>query len=188
MTLMTLFLALIVGFWNKSAKRKAMRTGRCGCNHWCFENHLECPLNTEVWNSFLILSCLSALLPMADSHEMQTLQDLEKTIVETEHLFRSSDARLYTPNIDNIENCTNKFIDCYLLEMNVLLHEENVTFRNKMKIKKTLDQYTKYNCLERYPCEVQELTNSTVFFQRMKTFLTKLKILCKGKLHVYTCD
>ncbi|XP_051559496.1 interleukin-15 [Myxocyprinus asiaticus] len=183
---MSLFLALIAGFWNKSPKLKAMRTGKCGCNHGCFENHLECPLNTEVWNSFLILSCLSALLPMADSHAMQTLLELQSALNQTEHLFRRSDARMYTPNIDNMTGCTNKFIDCYLLEMDVLLHEENVN--DQYKIGLYLTKYSEYKCFEQYPCELQELTSSTVFFQRMRAFLEKLTAECVIKSYVPTCD
>ncbi|XP_048052059.1 interleukin-15 isoform X2 [Megalobrama amblycephala] len=125
MILMTLFLAFIVGFWNRPPKLKTRRTGRCVYNPWCFENHMECLLNSEVWNSILILSCLSALLPVAEGHAMQALKDLQKALNDTEHLFHSSDARLYTPNIGNIQNCTYKFIDCFLMEMSVLLHEKD---------------------------------------------------------------
>ncbi|XP_051983459.1 interleukin-15 isoform X1 [Xyrauchen texanus] len=185
---MSLFLALIVGFWNKSPKLKAMRTGRCGCNHWCFENHLECPLNTEVWNSFLILSCLSALMPMADSHATQTLQEIQSALHDTEHLFRRSDAHMYTPYNENMTGCTNKFIDCYLLEMNVLLHEENFTDQSLIRIKRYKTKYMEYKCFEKYPCELQELTNSTVFYQRMKAFLQKLTAECVKNSYVPTCD
>ncbi|XP_073690588.1 uncharacterized protein [Garra rufa] len=148
MILMTLFLAFIVGSWNKTAKLKPKRTGRCACNPWCFENHMECPLNSEVWNSILILSCLSALLPVAEGHETQALRDLQNALQdnETKLLFERSDAFLYTPNTDDIEKCS-----------------------------------------ERYPCELQELTDSRKFLERMTEFLEKLQTLCSKTLTI-TCD
>ncbi|XP_067296928.1 interleukin-15 isoform X2 [Pseudorasbora parva] len=145
MILMTLFLAFIVGFWNRPPKLKAKRTGRCVCNPWCNEIRMECLLNSEVWNSILILSCLSALLPMAEGHAMQVLRDLQNALNETEDLFSKSDARLYTPNIDHINVCTNTFFDCFLMEMNVLLHEEDPTNPKMVEIQRTLDHYTSMN-------------------------------------------
>ncbi|XP_065151335.2 interleukin-15 isoform X2 [Paramisgurnus dabryanus] len=95
MILVTLLLAIIIGVRNKPTKQKTMRSGRCACNHWCFENHLECPLNSEVWNSFLILSCLSALLPVADSQRVQELKDLQNALEKTEYLFNDRVERGY---------------------------------------------------------------------------------------------
>ncbi|XDV15723.1 hypothetical protein PO909_015741 [Leuciscus waleckii] len=184
MILMTLFIAFIAGFWNRPPK--ARRTGRCVCNPWCFENHMECLLNSEVWNSILILSCLCALLPMAEGHAIQALRDLQKALEETEHLFNKSDARLYTPNTDNINDCTYKLIDCFLMEMNVLLHEEDPTNNNQLMIETTLNKYSGTECKKTYYCE-QELTNPMVFFERMKTFLQKLSSVCQGRRNV-TCD
>ncbi|XP_077102048.1 interleukin-15 [Siphateles boraxobius] len=180
MILMTLFIA---GFWNRPPKLKARRTGRCVCNSCCFENHMECLLNSEVWNSILILSCLSALLPMADGHAMQALRELQSALEATEHLFNRSDARLYTPNTEDINDCTYKLFDCFLMEMNVLLHEED---SNLPMIEKTLEVYGGTHCKKTYYCE-QELTNPMVFFERMKTFLQKMSSVCQGKQNV-PCD
>ncbi|XP_016415667.1 interleukin-15-like [Sinocyclocheilus rhinocerous] len=189
MILMTLFLVFIVGFWNKPAKLKSKRTGRCACNPWCFENHMECLLNSEVWNSILILSCLSALLPVAESHAMQALKDLQNALrdKETKLLFQRSNASLYTPNTDDIENCTFKFFDCFLMEMNVLLHEEDPANRYKWLINTTLEEYNKNKCSERYPCELLDLTNPREFFDRMTNFLEKQYALCSQPSTI-TCD
>uniref|UniRef100_A0A8C2JJL6 Interleukin n=1 Tax=Cyprinus carpio TaxID=7962 RepID=A0A8C2JJL6_CYPCA len=189
MILMTLFLVFIVGIWNKPAKLKSKRTGRCACNPWCFENHMECPLNSEVWNSILILSCLSALLPVAEGNEMQALKDLQNALQdkETKLLFQRSNVRLYTPNTEDIKNCTFKFFDCFLMEMNVLLHDEDPTNENQLLIKTTLEEYNKNKCSERYPCELQELTNSREFFDRMTNFLEKQQVLCRQPSTI-TCD
>ncbi|ROL46580.1 Zinc finger protein 330 [Anabarilius grahami] len=84
-------------------------------------------------------NCLSALLPMAEGHAMQALKDLQKALNDTETLFHSSDARLYTPNIGNIKNCTYKFIDCFLMEMSVLLHEKDEKDDKKYQIKRNLE-------------------------------------------------
>ncbi|XP_067260398.1 interleukin-15 [Chanodichthys erythropterus] len=200
MILMTLFLAFIVGFWNRPPKLKTRRTGRCVYNPWCFENHMECLLNSEVWNSILILSCLSALLPMAEGHAMQALKDLQKALKDTESLFSSSDARLYTPNIGNIQNCTYKFIDCFLMEMTVLLHEKYEISEkyekdkiedNKLKIQGNLNAFKDMskNCTrQQYYCELQELDNSTNFFNTMTTFLQLQMTLCQGTNVEVVCD
>ncbi|XP_067296929.1 interleukin-15 isoform X3 [Pseudorasbora parva] len=93
----------------------------------------------------LVCTCLSALLPMAEGHAMQVLRDLQNALNETEDLFSKSDARLYTPNIDHINVCTNTFFDCFLMEMNVLLHEEDPTNPKMVEIQRTLDHYTSMN-------------------------------------------
>ncbi|XP_043093036.1 interleukin-15 isoform X2 [Puntigrus tetrazona] len=143
MILVTLFLALTAGLWNKPTRLKSMRTGRCACNLWCFENRMECPLNSEVWNSILILSCLSALLPVAEGHAMQALLDIQGALNHTKLLFQRSNASLYTPNTEDINICTYKFFDCFLMEMNVLLHDEDPTDENKLKLmlERTLEEY-----------------------------------------------
>lgn len=48
-----------------------------------------------------------------------------------------------------LQNCTFKFLDCFLMEMNVLLHEEDPTNENKNKnyklmIETTLAEYNKH--------------------------------------------
>lgn len=149
---------------------------------------MECLLNSEVWNSILILSCLSALLPMAEGYKTQELRDLQKALEETEHLFNKSDARLYTPNIDHIDACTFKFFDCFLMEMNVLLNEEDPTHYRQMMIERTLQDYNDTMCRRtEYYCERQELASSMVFFERMKTFLQIQLSLCPNPKNV-TCD
>ncbi|XP_016396355.1 uncharacterized protein LOC107730128 isoform X2 [Sinocyclocheilus rhinocerous] len=159
MILMTLFLAFIVGLWNKPTKLKSMRTGRCACNPWCFENHMECPLNSEVWNSILILSCLSALLPVAEGHKTQALQDIQDALQdnETKLLFQRSNA-----------NPTN----------------EN---QHKPMIEKSLEVYNKNKCSERHPCELQELAPSKKFLEKMTEFLEKQQTLCR-QTSTITCD
>ncbi|KAK7161219.1 hypothetical protein R3I94_004032 [Phoxinus phoxinus] len=185
MILMTLFIAFIAGFWNRPPKLKARRTGRCVCNPWCFENHMECLLNSEVWNSILILSCLSALLPMAEG--IQALRDLQRALEKTEQLFNKSEALLYTPNTEDINDCTYKFIDCFVMEMNVLLHEEDPENYYQPLIETTLNEYSKPECKKTYYCE-QELTKPMVFFERMTTFLQKLSSMCHKENKNVTCD
>ncbi|RXN09072.1 zinc finger protein 330 [Labeo rohita] len=90
--------------------------------------------------------CLSALLPVAESHRVQGLRDLQKALEDEQIklLFERSDASLYTPKTDDIENCTYKFFDCFLMEMNVILHEENEK-NHRLMIYKTLEVYEKEN-------------------------------------------
>lgn len=189
----TLFLVFIAGLWiNKPAKLKSMRTGRCACNTLCFENHMECHWNSEVWNSILILSCLSALLPLTEGqagHPEQGLEDLLTILENHKKLFTSSTAHLYTPKIDDIHNCTFRFFDCFLLEMKVVLYEEGSGEDSPgvVMVERTLQHYSQNNCSARHPCELQELTNSTLFFVRMRNFLQKLIDNC-GKESNATCD
>lgn len=140
------------------------------------------------WNALWTPSCLSALLPVADSQNVQELKDLQTALEKTEYLFNRSSATLYTPNPDSINECTYKFLDCYLWEMNVVLHEEGFAEQNdeemilnKYKISKTLDKCIKKNHTAPHLCETQELADSPVFYQRMKTFLQKLTTHCRRK-------
>ncbi|XP_043093053.1 interleukin-15 isoform X4 [Puntigrus tetrazona] len=148
MILVTLFLALTAGLWNKPTRLKSMRTGRCACNLWCFENRMECPLNSE-----------------------------------------RSNASLYTPNTEDINICTYKFFDCFLMEMNVLLHDEDPTDENKLKLmlERTLEEYNQKKCSERHPCELQELAPSNKFWEKMTNFLQKQQTLCRNT-STKTCD
>ncbi|KTF84267.1 hypothetical protein cypCar_00043074, partial [Cyprinus carpio] len=133
--------------------------------------------------------CLSALLPVAEGHAPQALRDIQDALNETKLLFQRSNASLYTPNTDGIENCTFKFFDCFLMEMNVLLHEEDPTHENKHRpmIEKTLEVYNKNKCSERYPCELQELAPSKKFLEKMTKFLEKQQSVCSPKSNI-TCD
>uniref|UniRef100_A0AAY5E9K6 Uncharacterized protein n=1 Tax=Electrophorus electricus TaxID=8005 RepID=A0AAY5E9K6_ELEEL len=76
-TLLIRFLILAFGVWNKSPKHRSKRTLRCVCVLWCFDSNLECHLKFEVWNSFLILSCLSVMLTSVHAHDKQSLIELQ---------------------------------------------------------------------------------------------------------------
>lgn len=125
---------------------------------------------------------------MAEGHGTQALRDLQNALKdnETKLLFQRSKASLYTPNTDDINNCTFKFMDCFLMEMNVLLHEEdNESY--KLLIEATLSEYKKNKCSERYPCELQELASSMTFLEKMTAFLEKQQTLCSPTSTI-TCD
>lgn len=128
---------------------------------------------------------------MAEGHKTQALQDLQNALRdnETKLLFQRSNTSLYTPNTDDIEKCTFKFLDCFLMEMNVLLHEEDPTNENKYKmlIETTLEVYNIHRCSERYPCELQELAPSNKFLEKMIEFLEKQRALCSQPSTI-TCD
>ncbi|KAG1956051.1 interleukin [Pimephales promelas] len=114
---------------------------------------------------------------------MQALEDLRGALEKMEHLFRNSTATLYTPNTENINECTYKLIDCFVMEMNVLLYEEEPKNELHTLIEQTLKHY---ECKGKtYYCE-QELANSMVFFERMRTFLQKLSAVCQGEQNA-TC-
>lgn len=123
---------------------------------------------------------------MAEGHATQVLRELQDALKVTKHLFNNSDALLYTPNIEDINDCTYKLFDCFLMEMNVILHEEEQENDNQLMIETTLEAYSKNNCKKTYYCE-QELTNPMVFYERMTTFLQKLTSVCQGKRNA-TCD
>ncbi|KAK5899102.1 hypothetical protein CesoFtcFv8_008616 [Champsocephalus esox] len=93
------------------------------CN-LCRESH-----NTQVWLCFLVLSFLStspcaASLP--DTHDLQLCFDGLRQAIK----FQNADAMLYAPNEvvnDAEEECKlNMSLKCYMLELVMVIHEEEI--------------------------------------------------------------
>ncbi|XP_062852460.1 interleukin-15 [Trichomycterus rosablanca] len=163
----SVFLVLIAGFSNKRKRQKSKRSVRCFCVPWCFDRNLEYHLNLEVWNSFLIMSCLSALLTHVDAHHKdQSIQELQNALDNMTTEIKKSSATLYAPE-RNFTNCTSKIMYCYLLELNVVVMEENLN--NSQMIYTLIKKYEEFQ-----KCEASTPVNSTTFLKKMKTFLLGL--------------
>ncbi|TRY54055.1 hypothetical protein DNTS_034489 [Danionella cerebrum] len=132
--------------------------------------------------------CLSALLALTegqkDRYAGQTLIELQRALQEHKDLFKNSSALLYTPNIDRIKSCTLRFFDCFLMEMQVFLHDESRDFK---MINTIIKGFSEEICSKRYPCELEQLTNAMEFFRRMEHYLQILRNLCQKK-HNITCE
>ncbi|KAG7333741.1 hypothetical protein KOW79_002148 [Hemibagrus wyckioides] len=175
--LLILFLILVSGFGSKPRKHKSKRTLRCICAVWGIGSNLEYHITLEGWNSFLILSCLSVFTTRVDAHKEQSLKELQLVLNNMTPWINVSSAFLYAPNPD-VNKCTKKMMYCYLLELNVLLHEEE--YRGKEDFLQIVYTITKdyyffgKNCSMCSPCENHPLVNSTTFSAKMEEFLKKL--------------
>ncbi|KAL4640434.1 interleukin-15 isoform X1, partial [Arapaima gigas] len=70
------------------------------------------------------------------------------------------------------EECTHAAMQCYLLELEVILFENNVEDEDEnIKLRKNNSLQLKSSCL---PCEAHQEANSTVFLQRFQEFLQRL--------------
>ncbi|XP_072533231.1 interleukin-15 isoform X2 [Salminus brasiliensis] len=158
-------------------------TVRCVSLHWCFDSNLEYHLNTEVWNSFLILSCLGVFWTTVDAHATASLEEIRDVLQEMKHIFDKSDARLYAPeDNNNLQDCSSKLLYCYLLELYVIANEEgadpnniHIIFTNKKKYE-TCAQITDLKISKCPECETFPVVNSTVFLKMMGEFLQKLPL------------
>ncbi|XP_053478010.1 interleukin-15 [Ictalurus furcatus] len=172
--LLIVFLVLVSGFGSKPRKQKSKRTLRCICVVWGLGSNLEYHINLEGWNSFLILSCLSLFTTHVNAHSHQSLIELQVVLNEMAPLFDGSKASLYAP-LPNVKECTKKLMLCYLLECNVMLHEENGNKDNLEFIEQLTEVYSdSQNCSMCLACETHPLADSRTFSQRMQTFVQKL--------------
>ncbi|XP_060782490.1 interleukin-15 [Neoarius graeffei] len=174
MSFLLLFLILISGFGNKPKKHKSKRTLRCIYVVWGVGSNLECHINLEGWNSFLLLSCLSVFATHVDAHGEQSLRELQEVLRNMTPLFNVSKASLYAP-LPNLTGCTKKLMYCYLLELNVILHEEEGDENDLSVIHSLKKEYSSSNsCSECLACEEHPLVNSTMFSERIQEFVQKL--------------
>ncbi|XP_026888194.2 interleukin-15 [Electrophorus electricus] len=186
-TLLIRFLILAFGVWNKSPKHRSKRTLRCVCVLWCFDSNLECHLKFEVWNSFLILSCLSVMLTSVHAHDKQSLIELQDLLKRNKPKIINSDALLYTPPA-NVNSCTRSLMYCYLLELNVVFHEMDF-YRdpNNTPVYYMKENYSSliYECQEKLcqQCEEYPQRNTTEFCEKMEEFILKLLNRVPYRLH-----
>ncbi|XP_049337635.1 interleukin-15 [Astyanax mexicanus] len=183
--LQTLYLVLVLGIWSKPRKlHRSKGTVRCASLRWCSDSNLENHLNTEVWNSFLILSCLSVFWTTVSAHAVANLQEIDRVLtkMETDQIFNKSDASLYVPDENTyLMECSNELMYCYLLELYVIAYEEKasenslqVIHTNKGTYKELTEDRKSSNHHVCPECENHQV-NSTVFLKRMKTFIKTLQ-------------
>ncbi|CAB1327279.1 unnamed protein product, partial [Coregonus sp. 'balchen'] len=144
------------------------------CLFWGFHYYRHQCLNIELWNWFLVLSCLSATtrLPIAGAAETHGM-----TISDVREL--QSSLKTLKSTIE--DNCIFKFMHCYLLELEVILiedmqvtvdyHEETKT--NIYHLKKKLEEH-QYNRSSCSPCEAQRVANTTIFLQNLEDLLKRI--------------
>ncbi|KAM9399858.1 interleukin-15 [Salvelinus alpinus] len=192
---MTGFLTVLF-FCIRLLERRAKKRVRWICLFWGFHYYQHQCLNTELWNCFLILSCLSATahLPIAGAAEtpgltIQDVRELQEDLKRLKSTIEKSDACLYAPTNDDIynDNCLFKFMHCYLLELEVVLIEDmQVTDNDHDQIKtsihhrkKTLEEHERqYNSSRCSPCEAQRVANSTIFLYNMERLLERIAANC----------
>ncbi|KAK3554363.1 hypothetical protein QTP70_022596, partial [Hemibagrus guttatus] len=154
-----------------------VRTLRCICVVWGIGSNLEYHITLEGWNFFLILSCLSVFTTRVEAHKEQSLRELQLVLNNMTPWINVSTASLYAP-LPDVNNCTKKLMYCYLLELNVLLHEEEHNrkedFIHTIYVIKKDYNFINENCSTCLACEAHPLANSTTFSARMQEFLQKL--------------
>ncbi|CDQ83279.1 unnamed protein product [Oncorhynchus mykiss] len=188
---MTGFLTVLL-FCIRLLERRTKKRGRWICLFWGFHYYPHQRLNIELWNCFIILSCLSATahLPIAGAAETHgmTIDDVKELQSELKNLkstIEKSDACLYAPTNDDIynDNCIFKFMHCYLLELEVVLFEDmSVTdnYHDEIKTsiyhrKKRLEEHERqYNSSRCSPCEAQRVANSTIFLYNLERLLERI--------------
>ncbi|XP_060948503.1 interleukin-15-like isoform X2 [Limanda limanda] len=125
--------------------------------------------HSSLW--FLVLSFLSL-----SSCAVEDTTDLRMCITNLRNTIEKSDAMLYSPSIDDIEeNCENVSLKCYMLELEMVLDEEEVYDGNAsciLAFKERLDSNSHTGGCP--PCEAYSLQNITIFLDRLITLLEKL--------------
>uniref|UniRef100_A0A4W5NE21 Interleukin n=1 Tax=Hucho hucho TaxID=62062 RepID=A0A4W5NE21_9TELE len=171
---------------------KRIKRVRWICLFWGFHYYQHQCLSIELWNCFLVLSCLSATahLPIAGAAEthgmtINDVRELQSDLKKLKSTIEESDACLYAPTNDDIynDNCIFKFMHCYLLELEVVLIEDmqvtdnyhkeikTSTYHLKKQLEKHERQYNRSRCS---PCEAQRVANSTIFLQNLESLLERI--------------
>ncbi|KAL3066577.1 hypothetical protein OYC64_016514 [Pagothenia borchgrevinki] len=140
------------------------------CN-LCRESH-----TTQVWLCFLVLSFLSTSPCAASLPETLELQICFDGLREA---IKNSSAMLYAPNEvmnDVEENCTLMLLKCYMLELMMVIHEEEIKTLDADYIfgfnHDFLEKHNTDGC--RRPCESYPLVNITRFSERLQRFLEEM--------------
>uniref|UniRef100_A0A8D3CXJ1 Interleukin n=2 Tax=Scophthalmus maximus TaxID=52904 RepID=A0A8D3CXJ1_SCOMX len=116
--------------------------------------------------SFLSISTVA--VSVADTADLQFCLGMLK------HTIQKSDAMLYAPSIDDIEeNCENVSLKCYMLELIMVLDEEEVK-GNKASCILAFNDHLDSGSVGCRPCEAYSLQNITIFLERLNTLLEKM--------------
>ncbi|XP_063331289.1 interleukin-15-like isoform X2 [Pelmatolapia mariae] len=132
----------------------------------CRESH-----KTQVWLCLLVLSLLST--PTC-ANSVSEAGDLQICLNNLIHNVKKSDAMLYAPRIQDFPDfCTKTVLKCYMLELIMVLHEEEIRDDSVNCVYDFNDnlQTTIVGCPA---CETYTLQNITTFMDRLMDLLQKL--------------
>ncbi|XP_023259968.1 interleukin-15 [Seriola lalandi dorsalis] len=136
------------------------------CN-LCRESH-----KTQVWLCFLVLSCLSVSMCAASKDDTAKLHFCLNKI---KHTIEKSDAMLYAPSINDIEeSCERASLKCYVQELMMVLTEEEEVKDNKVQCILNFNEKLNPNSVGCLPCEAYSLQNITIFLDRLNNLLEKM--------------
>uniref|UniRef100_A0A669CGX8 Uncharacterized protein n=1 Tax=Oreochromis niloticus TaxID=8128 RepID=A0A669CGX8_ORENI len=84
--------------------------------------------------------------------------------------FQKSDAMLYAPRIQDFpDNCTEMVLNCYMLELKMVLREEEI----EDNLQECVHDFNS-NLQPSFSCETYTLQNITTFMERLMDLLQKL--------------
>ncbi|XP_040003146.1 interleukin-15-like isoform X4 [Xiphias gladius] len=90
------------------------------------------------------------------------------------HKTQKSDAMLYAPSINDIEEkCKSMSLKCYMLELIMVLDEEDV-MNKKASCILDFNDNLQPNSVACPPCEAYSLKNITIFLDRLNNLLEKI--------------
>uniref|UniRef100_A0A672I6V9 Interleukin n=1 Tax=Salarias fasciatus TaxID=181472 RepID=A0A672I6V9_SALFA len=136
----------------------------------CRESH-----KTQVWLCFLVLSFLSVSTCATCLDE---IEDLQHDMENVKPMTKNSDAMLYAPIIDNRANCTCRYLDCYILELLMVMKEEGVSkeYGSIRAFHENMSRELKHD--DGCPtCEEHPLENITIFMDRLTNLLQELNAI-----------
>uniref|UniRef100_I3KLG7 Uncharacterized protein n=1 Tax=Oreochromis niloticus TaxID=8128 RepID=I3KLG7_ORENI len=142
----------------------------CSTSHVCttfvlvfhrgFQIQLTCKLcreshKTQVWLCLLVLS---------------TSGETNENVYLFLNSFQKSDAMLYAPRIQDFpDNCTEMVLNCYMLELKMVLREEEI----EDNLQECVHDFNS-NLQPSFSCETYTLQNITTFMERLMDLLQKL--------------
>ncbi|XP_034543004.1 interleukin-15-like isoform X1 [Notolabrus celidotus] len=147
----------------------------------CIQIQLACNLcpdshKTQVWLCFFILSFLSTCTCAVSS------KDIEHFNICLDHLkssIQKSDAMLYAPSTNDVKPaCVNMSLNCYMLELKMVIDEEDVWNNYTQCINEfALSLSSSANAVGCPPCEAYSPQNITIFLERLNTLLQRFTVL-----------
>uniref|UniRef100_A0A3Q0SJY8 Interleukin n=1 Tax=Amphilophus citrinellus TaxID=61819 RepID=A0A3Q0SJY8_AMPCI len=132
----------------------------------CRESH-----KTQVWLCFLVLSLLST---STCANYVQQEDMLQACLKQLKPAIEVSVGAKQLGMWCSVDNCTKMVLKCYMLELIVVIREEEVGFGERDCIL-DFNNNLKVNVGHCPACETYTLQNITIFLDRLKDLLQKMK-------------